>query len=433
MRAELLFVLCMVGLFAFGTILPKAQPPVTLTSPAGSGTQPAPALEAQPASVTLRNAPGEVAPKQRTRTASWLLQMYEDHIGPGAGKHGALTPSQRRDWDLTRREMTEAWWDSRGIQILAPMTMDHFQKGTGEGSSALSVRGVRATGPIRVNDVLSVTPFNALISRLTVQSSPIGHVFGGHASTPVPKPPPQNASARMHQNAASPQAVKMDDSLAIAVWLMWEVAQLRKWLKSDGLDSPAVSVPVTGPTNWSGHVLDLMVTPLNQPQLKTHNIIQALPKVLRAMALEKVSANRKKYRRIMPLLTERFPDVFAHRGFAHTAADFSFDQFQWALAVWNSRNFQLDQFGESEFNFMSPGADMQNMCHNLYPTRVVMKWDGSFVMTAVENITKGDEVCFFYGQHCREDSMMMYGFSAEWQAPCPEKKVREKDLIEENL
>jgi hypothetical protein len=41
-------------------------------------------------------------------------------------------------------------------------------------------------------------------------------------------------------------------------------------------------------------------------------------------------------------------------------------------------------------------------------------------MWAKEGIEKGEEVCFYYGDHCREESVMIYGFAGEWQHSCDE-------------
>jgi hypothetical protein len=84
--------------------------------------------------------------------------------------------------------------------------------------------------------------------------------------------------------------------------------------------------------------------------------------------------------------------------------------------VYNSRNWEMKMFGEDVL-FMAPVADLVNTCGE-YPTRTKVTPDGEFVMWASEELPAGKEVCFYYGDHCKEENQIMYGFPGEWQRKC---------------
>jgi hypothetical protein len=156
-----------------------------------------------------------------------------------------------------------------------------------------------------------------------------------------------------------------------------------------------------------------MVTSLPVPQLNQLSSIPNLPPLLRSLAQQRLQSYVQQYKEFILPLVESFPSVF------HQAADFSFEKYSWARAIFESRNW-MTKIGGEKVNVMGAMADLFNMCRDAdSPTTIGFEsYRGEFFVMATEEVGEGKEVCHHYGKKCSEQSLVTYGFSLPEQDSC---------------
>lgn len=114
---------------------------------------------------------------------------------------------------------------------------------------------------------------------------------------------------------------------------------------------------------------------------------------------------------VMPKLFTKFPDLFS-------PADFTYARWAWACSIIMSRTWgrkysddiMKNMTGEnsSMIHTLVPAADMPNHGVGTFEARSAP--DGTLVLKAFGNLSKGDHIMISYGKKCDAEFLANYGF-----------------------
>eukprot|EP00947_MAST-08B_sp_MAST-8B-sp1_P000922 g922.t1 len=255
-----------------------------------------------------------------------------------------------------------SWGLGRGVQA-AKLTCATIKI-----NDELSIFGLKATQDIAKGEVVVAVPRHLMVFSETLAASRLAKL-------------------------ARDKRTAMGESTKAVLWLMDEA-----------------DVPNSPFQPFLSYLWDIPMTVAYMwPQSKLDDPAQTSA-YLKGIARKEKDRIKTRYDKWIPKLSLEYPELFG----GDRKGRFTLERFTQAWAIFHTRNWWLPMEADEEYHgFMAPVADMLNYG---FPGRTgtyveYNKGTTSFDVIASKDLKAGDEVLFYYGEYCKDDSMNTYGFS----------------------
>ncbi len=272
-------------------------------------------------------------------------------------------------------------------------------------SLGATIRGAKATAPIKKGERLCNVPVRELLSEYTVGNSSMQPVMQW-AFNQADRPTATSGAARAAASATRRRRA-VDDRTRIVLFALRELARERspKMPYLQLIQSHDVSgVPMLWAEGSARY--------------------QSLSPMAREMASRSRTYARAQYDALVPAAIERFPALLSE-GLGCPAAScprarleavYGWARFARLFAIVSARDWVLPVDGENRA-FLAPVLDLLNFGQVGIRAEFNVAAKG-FVATATAPIAQGSELLFYYGTMCKEAWINLYGFAPAEARPC---------------